>query len=162
MTDVLTYKDFIGSVHFSAEDQVFFGRIEGINDLVTFEGESVKELIQAFHYMVDEHIKDCQAEGISILKSYKGSMNIRLQPETHRLMSMLAILKKGSINELIQKAADEFLASHTQFMLGVNVSRSNPIEHIRYSPKPATKKESTSKQRKSMNTTKKDSTKKPH
>ena len=38
MKDVLTYKDFIGSVHFSSEDSVFFGRIEGINDLVTFEG----------------------------------------------------------------------------------------------------------------------------
>jgi predicted HicB family RNase H-like nuclease len=39
--DVLTYKGFTGSVHFSSEDDVFFGKIEGINDLITFEGDRV-------------------------------------------------------------------------------------------------------------------------
>jgi len=58
MKDVLNYKGFTGSVHFSADDKVFFGKVEGINDLVTFEGETVKELTDAFHYVVDEHIKD--------------------------------------------------------------------------------------------------------
>jgi predicted HicB family RNase H-like nuclease len=58
MKDVLTYKNFIGSVHFNAEDRIFFGKIEGINDLVTFEGSTVDELENAFKYMVDEHIKD--------------------------------------------------------------------------------------------------------
>jgi predicted HicB family RNase H-like nuclease len=34
---VLSYKDYIGSVHFNAEDEVFFGKIEGIDGLVLFE-----------------------------------------------------------------------------------------------------------------------------
>jgi len=60
MNNVLNYKGFIGSVQFSANDNLFFfGKIEGINDLITFEGESVKELTDAFHFVVDEHIKDC-------------------------------------------------------------------------------------------------------
>jgi predicted HicB family RNase H-like nuclease len=42
MKDVLTYKGFVGSVHFSSDDHMFFGKVEGINDLVTFEGEPVK------------------------------------------------------------------------------------------------------------------------
>ena len=41
MKDVLTYKDYLGSVHFNAEDNVFFGKLEGIEDLVSFEGQSV-------------------------------------------------------------------------------------------------------------------------
>ena len=81
MKDVLTYKGFIGSVHFNASDRVFFGKVEGINDLVTFEGTTVDELENAFKLMVDEHIKDCEAEGIPIEKSYKGTFNIRLNPE---------------------------------------------------------------------------------
>ena len=44
MKDKLVYKEFIGTVHFSAEDEVFYGQIEGINDLVTFEAEDVKNL----------------------------------------------------------------------------------------------------------------------
>jgi len=58
MKDVLNYKGFIGSVHFSADDNLFYGKVESINDLVTFEGETVKELTEAFQYAVDEHIQE--------------------------------------------------------------------------------------------------------
>jgi len=54
MKDVLTYKGFIGSVHFSTDDRVFYGKIEGINDLVTFEGTTVDQLESAFKSMVEE------------------------------------------------------------------------------------------------------------
>jgi predicted HicB family RNase H-like nuclease len=56
MKNLLKYKGFIGSVHYSSEDRVFFGQIEGINDLVTFEGTTIDELEEAFKYMVEEHI----------------------------------------------------------------------------------------------------------
>ena len=52
--NTLKYKDFIGSVAFSEADNVFFGKIEGIDGLVNFEGESVAELTNAFHEAVDE------------------------------------------------------------------------------------------------------------
>jgi predicted HicB family RNase H-like nuclease len=53
MKDVMHYKDFIGSVHFNADDEIFYGKIEGINDLVTFEGESVKKLKKAFEEAIE-------------------------------------------------------------------------------------------------------------
>ena len=43
MMNTLTYKGYIGTVNFSDKDNVFFGKIEGIDGLVNFEGESVKE-----------------------------------------------------------------------------------------------------------------------
>lgn len=52
----LTYKGYVGSVSFSEKDKVFFGKIEGINGLVNFEGESVKELTEAFHEAVDDYL----------------------------------------------------------------------------------------------------------
>ena len=45
--NTMTYKGYLGSVAYSEKDQVFFGKIEGINGLVNFEGESVKELTEA-------------------------------------------------------------------------------------------------------------------
>jgi predicted HicB family RNase H-like nuclease len=104
MKDVLNYKGFIGSVHFSADDQVFFGKIEGINDLITFEGESVKELTNAFHFVVDEHIRDCEAENIEFEKSYKGSFNVRISPELHRQVATTAKTRGISINKLVNEA----------------------------------------------------------
>jgi predicted HicB family RNase H-like nuclease len=63
------YKGYIGSVHYSAVDNVFFGKVEGVDDLITFEGNTVQELKEAFHYVVDEHVKDCMNEGIAVEKS---------------------------------------------------------------------------------------------
>lgn len=54
--NTMTYKGYIGSVSFSEKDNVFFGKIEGINGLVNFEGESVKELTEAFHEAVDDYL----------------------------------------------------------------------------------------------------------
>jgi len=55
MKDKLKFKDFIGSVHFSAADEVFYGKIEGINDLVTFEASTVAKLKASFREAVQDY-----------------------------------------------------------------------------------------------------------
>jgi len=107
--DVLNYKGFIGSVRFSAQDNVFFGKVEGVNDLITFEGYSVKELNDAFHYVVDEHIRDCENEGIPVEKSYKGSFNLRLTPELHRRAAITAKAQGSTLNAFVRKAIEQKL-----------------------------------------------------
>ena len=67
--DRIRYKNFLGSVHFSAEDAVFYGKIEGVNDLVTFEGGSVKELKKAFIEAVEDYIELCNDLGKKVFKS---------------------------------------------------------------------------------------------
>ncbi|MDR0832844.1 MAG: type II toxin-antitoxin system HicB family antitoxin [Candidatus Symbiothrix sp.] len=104
--NVLTYRGFIGSVQFSADDNVFFGKVEGINDLITFEGETVQELIDAFHYVVDEHIKDCENESIQLEKSYKGSFNVRINSDLHRRAAIRAKLKGTTLNAFVKEAIE--------------------------------------------------------
>ncbi len=104
MKNILTYKGFIGSVHFSTDNRVFFGKIEGINDLVTFEGTTVDELENAFKSMVEEHIIDCKQEGKSVEKSYKGSFNVRISPDLHRKATQIASVEGITLNQLVQRA----------------------------------------------------------
>lgn len=85
MKNGLTQKGFIGTVDFSAEDHLFFGKIEGKDDLITFEGSTVTGPETAFIYMVDQPIADCKAEGKPAEKSYKGVLNIRISPELHKM-----------------------------------------------------------------------------
>lgn len=59
MKNILKLDGFIGSVSFSAEDKVFYGRLEGIDDLVTFEGSTVKELKVAFKEAVEDYLVIC-------------------------------------------------------------------------------------------------------
>ena len=56
MNDILKYKDYLASVHFSVDDDVFYGKVLGVDDLINFEGSSVKELKRAFHEAIDDYI----------------------------------------------------------------------------------------------------------
>jgi len=111
MRDSLKYKGFIGSVHFAAEDRVFYGKVEGVNDLITFEGSNVDDLEKGFKYMVDEHIKDCEKNNTPLEKSYKGNLNIRLSPELHKKAVHNASIRGISLNQYINEALKKEIAS---------------------------------------------------
>ncbi len=107
MKDVLRYHDFIGSVHFSAEDECFFGKIEGIDDLVTFEGRDVAELKKAFHAAVEDYIGLCRKAGKPLHKSCKGSFNVRMTAELHQKAARKSALLGISLNQLVQRAVEK-------------------------------------------------------
>lgn len=109
--NTLQYKGYIGSVAFSEKDNVFFGKIEGIDGLVNFEGESVKELTDAFHEAVEDYLKYCKEEGIEPHKSYSGSLNIRISPEVHSKIAILAKQAGISINVFIKSAVEKQVAT---------------------------------------------------
>jgi predicted HicB family RNase H-like nuclease len=110
MKDVITYKDYIGSVHFNAEDDVFYGKIEGIEDLISFEGKSVTELKKAFQEAVVDYINICNEKEKKIEKSYKGSFNVRLSPDLHREIKRTAVKMGISLNQFVQKAVEDELS----------------------------------------------------
>lgn len=109
--NTMKYKGFIGSVAFSEKDNLFFGKLEGIDGLVNFEGESVSELTEAFHEAVDDYLAFCEAEGIAPHKSYTGTLNVRLTPEIHSRMAFLARQAGISINSFIRTAVEKQIAA---------------------------------------------------
>lgn len=61
--DKLTYKGYYTEIHYSEEDKVLFGKVEGIADLVNFESDSAKTIEKEFHDAVDEYLAYCQEGG---------------------------------------------------------------------------------------------------
>ena len=114
MTDnMLKYKDFYGSVEYSANDECFFGKIIGTTDLVTFEGESVAILKKAFNEAVEDYLILCKETGKEAQKTYKGSFNVRISPELHRRTAILAKKRNMSLNSFVEKAiTDEIEMLH--------------------------------------------------
>lgn len=104
MNDILIYKDYYASVHFSAEDEVFFGKILGINDLVSFEGASVKELKKAFHEAVEDYLETCEQLGKEPNKTYKGTFNVRIPTDLHKEASVYAAINNISLNDFVKTA----------------------------------------------------------
>ena len=97
----------MGSVAFSEKDGVFFGKIEGIKQLVNFEGDSVKELKQSFHEAVDDYLTYCANENIDPQKHYSGSLNLRISPEIPSRIALLAKRRGISINAFIKQALEK-------------------------------------------------------
>ena len=104
MKNYLEYKGYRGVVEFSDTDSVFFGKISGINDLVTFEGTSVAEIKSAFTEAVDDYLETCKEIGKKPEKEFKGSFNVRVSSEVHRLAAKKAQIEKISLNKLVDKA----------------------------------------------------------
>ena len=104
MENNLTYKEYIGTVDFCAEDEVFYGKIHGINDLVTFEGTSVKELKKNFKDAVEDYLETCAELKKEPNKTYKGTFNVRLNSELHQRAAITASKKSLTLNEFVKKA----------------------------------------------------------
>ncbi len=96
-------------MNFSADDRIFFGKVEGIDDLITFEGSTVEELESSFRYMVDQHLADCEREGKPTEKSYKGVFSMRINPKLHKKASHAAIKKGIILNLMIKQALEKEL-----------------------------------------------------
>jgi predicted HicB family RNase H-like nuclease len=111
MKNGLNYKNYHGSVDFSAEDQVLYGKIVGIRDLVTFEGTSVAEINAAFKEAVDDYIETCRKSAKEPEKAFKGSFNVRVKPNIHRLVSMKAQALKISLNQYVESVLEEAVAA---------------------------------------------------
>jgi predicted HicB family RNase H-like nuclease len=105
--NVLQYKDFLAVVYFSDADDRFFGRIEGIDDLVSFEGRSVVELRRAFREAADDYLELCRAARKDPMRSYKGSFNVRIDPELHRQAAREAASMGISLNQFVQAAIEK-------------------------------------------------------
>lgn len=111
MKDILKYKDFVASVHFSTEDDVFHGKIEGIDDSITFEGDAVADLKKAFEEAVEDYISICNQIDKDPHKSYKGSFNIRIKPELHKKAAFKSIELGISLNQFVEKAISKLISS---------------------------------------------------
>ena len=106
MNEILEHKGYYASIHFNADDEVFHGKIIGINDLVSFEGTTVKELKAGFKEAVEDYLETCAELGKEPEKTYKGSFNVRIPSELHREAARHAALKNMSLNDFVRLAID--------------------------------------------------------
>ena len=109
MKNTIEYKGYIGTIEFSEEDGVLFGKVMGIRSLISYEGTNVKELLDDFHEAVDDYLQICKEEGVAPEKPYKGSFNVRVSPELHRLAAIYATENQTTLNNFVEEAMKKAL-----------------------------------------------------
>ena len=111
MNNTIEYKGYLGSVEFSEEDGLFYGKVMGIRSLISYEGETAKELLEDFHGAVDDYLETCVAEGKQPEVAYKGSFNVRISPELHKRLVVYATAHQMSLNSYIEDTLKNSVAA---------------------------------------------------
>ena len=111
MKDMMAYKGYYGSVHYSDEDQIFYGKIEFIRSLVSYEGTDVRSLRTAFEEAVDDYLKLCEDECKEPETPFKGSFNVRTGTDLHRRAVLFAKSKGTNLNSIITDALEKYLST---------------------------------------------------
>lgn len=120
--DILEYKGYYTKIFYSAQDQVLYGKIEGINDLVNFESKNATEIEKEFHKAVDDYLALCEDLGVDPDKSYSGTFNVRLDPELHKKIATEAFLTNKSLNQVVAMAISLYFRKESIHIENVNFS----------------------------------------
>jgi predicted HicB family RNase H-like nuclease len=92
--------------------QPFQARLQFIRVLVSYEGDTVAELSQAFRDAVDDYLSTCESLGREAEVPCKGSLNVRIGHDLHLAASVAATRQSISLNDLTRKAQSEYLEHH--------------------------------------------------
>ena len=104
MNNVLEYKGYYGTVEYSATDNILFGKVLGINGLVSFEGDNILSLKKDFEGAVDDYLEMCNQKGIKPKKEYKGKFNVRVSPELHKILVHYSASRGQTLNSTVEEA----------------------------------------------------------
>ncbi len=107
------YKGYTGSIEYSKEDDLLYGKVLGIKSLLSYEGATGKELEIDFKEVIDEYLADCKEEGIAAEKPFKGSFNVRISKELHQKAALLAMEEEMSLNNFVAESIKERILRET-------------------------------------------------
>lgn len=101
---MLEYKGYLGTVE--ADDGVFIGRVNGLKDVITFEGASYPEVEQAFRDSIDDYLAFCAERGEEPDRPYSGRIPLRIDPDLHRKVATRARAEGMSVNQWVARRID--------------------------------------------------------
>ena len=109
MQNTVRYKGYYSVVRYDAENNVLYGKIEDIDDLVTFECNEINKVKEEFKKAVDDYLEMCRGIGKNPDKTYNGQFNVRIPPELHKKISYKASVKGISLNSYVTQAITHYL-----------------------------------------------------
>ena len=111
---MITHKGYAGKIEFDPDAGTLHGEVLGIRDVVTFEGSSVEEVLQAFRDSVDDYLEFCEQRGEKPDKPCSGKISLRITPDLHRRIAMVAKTSRVSINSLVSDCLAAMVAPETR------------------------------------------------
>ena len=105
----MQYKGYTGVIEVDESAGVLYGRVIGLRDVITFQGETVADAARAFEGSVDDYLDLCSTRGEAPEKPYSGKFVVRVEPELHRALASEAEVRGTSMNSLVECALRAYL-----------------------------------------------------
>jgi predicted HicB family RNase H-like nuclease len=109
MSEILSYKGYLGNVKYSAEDEIFHGKLIGVRGCIMYHGKCAASLKKDFIEAVEEYIIFCEEQGIKPEKVYKGSFNVRIEPDLHRRLAIYSASQNKTLNAAVEEAISSYV-----------------------------------------------------
>ena len=81
MINSMSYKGYTASMVFDAEDKVIVGRVQDIDDIISFHGESVSEFEANFHAAIEDYLAASKELGSAPERPASGKLCFALRPK---------------------------------------------------------------------------------
>lgn len=95
--NAMVYKGYAARIDYDGDDEIFVGRLAGINDGVGFHADTVVRLKQAFHEAVDDYLATCARVGKDPERPYSGQIMVRVDPAVHAKAALAARVSGKSL-----------------------------------------------------------------
>ncbi|WP_084154265.1 type II toxin-antitoxin system HicB family antitoxin [Maridesulfovibrio frigidus] len=104
------YKTYTGQIEPDTEQDILYGRILNINDVVDFQGTTISEARKAFEESVDSYLEVCKEFGKEPDKPFSGKTTLRMGTDLHKKLNK-AFITGGykSLNSYIVTALEKNL-----------------------------------------------------
>jgi predicted HicB family RNase H-like nuclease len=109
--NIMTVDGFHARIEYDAETDQFRGEILGLNGGADFYGRNPKELRSEFKKSLQVFLEVCKEKGIEPRRSYSGKFNLRIPPELHEQLAIVAQAEGKSINTIAQEALQQRVAA---------------------------------------------------
>ncbi len=94
----MNYKGYMGHIIYDDELRCFTGEVINTRDVITFQGNTVNKLEQAFHDSIDDYLEFCAERNEKPDRPFSGKFSLRVSPELHRKAAIEAELSHKSLN----------------------------------------------------------------
>ena len=102
--NIMSVNGYQAKIAYDAELDMFRGEILGLNGGADFYGRTPEELRAEFQKSLQVFLEVCREKGIEPRRHYSGKFNIRIPPELHERLAILAQAEGKSLNTLAQEA----------------------------------------------------------
>jgi len=99
----MNYKGYTGNVEYDDEARLFHGEVIDTKDVITFQGQSVDEIENAFHDSIDDYLEFCKNLKEKPDKPFSGKFIVRVSPALHHQIYLNAVQSGKSLNKWINE-----------------------------------------------------------